>query len=479
MRCRSLVLPLLVLSALGASLAGPIRAAEYLVRSGSNAPDPKVAGRLAEAVAPYRALGLVLRRELRNLPGNLVAEMPAATASAMAAAGFDVQLLLPLHVTTDGPPWSLDRMNQRALPLDGSAARPYTGAGVRIFLLDTSLYPNLADLGNRVVGATDYLENGEGVYTTCGTDHTHASIVAGAAAGTLYGAAPGAEIFLLRIGDCAGTISVSAELAALDDLVTWRQANPTVPAVANMSFLGISPNPAEEALFQTLDSLGVLLVDAAGNNGDDACQYRPAASPETITVGISDLNDQRPPRSGFGTCVDLFAPGKDVPTLAGPQPVVASGSSISAPFVAGTLALLREQFPDLPAAALRKLLLQNATQGVLTGDLGAGSPNRLLYDGPVHEDVSRFIPRWFPAEHRFTTQIGVTINGTPTPFLQIRLFRGPAKDGRCQGQPFATPTLAANGTTVNTIVGWKQSPAFLCVETQAGTVFDRFVRTLP
>ncbi|MEA2693556.1 MAG: serine protease [Acidobacteriota bacterium] len=459
------------------ALSPAAHAGEYVVRAGTNAVARDSAG-MTRLVTFFRPLGLIPRRELRNLPGTLVAEMPAETARLLALQGYDVQLLPTLHLAADGAPWPLDRANQRTLPLDGNAARPYTGRGVRIFVLDSSLFPNLDEFGTRIAGGTDYLEDGLGVFNTCGADHTHATIVASAAAGKVYGVAPEASLFLMRISDCGGNIYGFAELAALDDILTWRQANPTVPAVVNMSYAGFGANPAEEALFQKLDALGVLLVDAAGNNGDDACRYSPASSPETVTVGISDIADQRAPRSGYGRCVDLFAPGKDVTTQGGNQPIVASGSSLSAPFVAGTLALLLEQLPDLPPSQVRQLLLTNATKGIVGGDLGAGSPNLLLYDGPLHEDVSRFISRWFPGEHRFTTQIGVTLNGTPTPFPQVHLYRGPSKDGHCQGVPFATVELQADGSAVSNIVGWKQAPAFLCVETQRKTVFDRFVRIL-
>jgi subtilisin family serine protease len=433
---------------------------------------------MARLATDFGPLGLVPKRALRNLPDTWIAEMPAATARLLALQGYEVQPLPILHLDADEAPWPLDRSNQRALPLDRDTSRPYTGKGVQIFILDGSVFPGLPEFDDRLTG-TDYLGDGLGVFNTCGGTQTHATGVASAAAGKVYGVAPGAAITVLRISDCIGAVSPAAELAALDDVITWKKAHPTVPAVVNMSYSGLGPHPPEEALFQQLDALGVLLVTSAGNHQDDACHYTPASSPETLAAGISDVADQRGPRSDFGPCVDLFAPGKDVTVQAGETPVTGSGTSISAPFVAGTLALLFEQLPDLPAAQIRKLLLQNATRGVMVGDLGPGSPNRLLYDGPVREEVTRLIPRWFPTEHRFTTQIGVAINGLATPFPQIRLFRGPQKDGQCQGTPFATVTLGADGTAVSTVIGWRQAPAFLCVETQRKAVFDRYVRTLP
>jgi hypothetical protein len=432
---------------------------------------------MAGMVAPFRSLGLVARRELKNLPDTLVAEMPAETARLMALQGYDVQLLPTLHLAADSVPWSLDRVNQRPLPLDGNAAHPFTGRGVRIFFIDTSIFPNLDEFGTRVAGGTDYLTDGIGVFNGCGMDHTHGTTVASAAAGKVYGIAPDATLFFMRIADCSGALYGSAELAALDDVVTWRKANLTTPTIVNMSYVGLGANPAEEALLQKLDALGVLLVDAAGNAGDDACQYTPASSPETITVGISDIFDQRAPRSGVGRCVDLFAPGKDIPVEGGTGPILSSGSSISAPFVTGTLALLLEQLPDLPPAQVRQLFFVNATHGVLVGDL-AGSPNVLLYDGPLREEVTRFIPRWFPDAHRFSVQIGITINGTPTPFPQVRLFRGLSRNGHCQGVPFATATLGADGVALSKVAGWRQPPTFLCIETERKTVIDRYVGPL-
>src|SRR5579885_2209047 len=109
--------------------------------------------------------------------------MPDDSARLLSLQWYCVQPLPVYHVAADDTPWSLDRPNQRALPLDGDASRPYTGHGVRLFILDTSIFPNLPEFEDRQIGGTDYLADGVGLYSTCNSDHTHATIVASAAVG--------------------------------------------------------------------------------------------------------------------------------------------------------------------------------------------------------------------------------------------------------------------------------------------------------
>src|SRR5436853_138910 len=115
--------PFLLALASTLALSPAARAGEYLVRAGTNTAARDSAG-MARLVTFFRPLGLFPRRELRNLPGTLVVEMPAETARLMALQGYDVQLLPTLHLAADGVPWPLDRANQRNLPLDGNGARP-------------------------------------------------------------------------------------------------------------------------------------------------------------------------------------------------------------------------------------------------------------------------------------------------------------------------------------------------------------------
>jgi len=446
---------------------------EYVVKLGP------AANGVQTLISSFGQAGLHPLRELRNLPGTVVVEMPATTAQVLIAKGYKVERSPVRRLLS--VPWSLDRENQRTLPLDGNDSHPYSGNGVEIFIVDTDILRNTDEFGNRLVGGTSYVSDGKGAFGACGDQATHATGVASVAAGNRYGVAPGASIFIMRIYDCQGVTSGAAIFGALDDIVTWRKANPTAAAVVNMSFGGPGRSQTEDELLAMLASLGLPLVAAAANDDADACGYGPAGSPSVIAVAASTEDDEKASFSNWGSCVALFAPGMNVPEELGPddsQGWSGSGTSASAPAVSGEIALLYEQVPDLTLSEIRSVLLANADQDVLQGDLGVGSPNLLLYTDGVTEEVDRVIARWFPSQKRFTVQVTVSLNGNPTPFDHAFLFRGLPKDGHCQGSPFATVHLSG-GFGIASVVGWNRAPATVCLETRAGTLYVRSVRTFP
>lgn len=62
-----------------------------------------------------------------------------------------------------------------------------------------------------------------------------------------------------------------------------------------------------------LSDAGVLVVAAAGNSATDACAFHPASAKAVLTVSAMRLAsgiDNVWNRSNFGSCVDIFAPGK-------------------------------------------------------------------------------------------------------------------------------------------------------------------------
>ncbi|WP_375445995.1 S8 family serine peptidase [uncultured Fibrella sp.] len=145
--------------------------------------------------------------------------------------------------------------------------------------------------------------------------------------------------------------------------------------VINMSFgKRFSPyKDAVDAAIRYAEEKDVLLVHAAGNNGENVDSLptypRPEYEDGTIaknymTVGNSTrrLNSTLPASSSnYGTRVDLFAPGTDIDATTphnGYQSL--TGTSMASPCVAGVAALIRSYFPNLTAVQVKDILMKSA-----------------------------------------------------------------------------------------------------------------------
>jgi subtilisin family serine protease len=87
---------------------------------------------------------------------------------------------------------------------------------------------------------------------------------------------------------------------------------------------------------------GVVLVAAAGNSGDGNLKTSevtwPAAYPEVIAVGASNIHDQPTSWSDSASYVKLYAPGDNIiTTYIDNQYIIGSGTSLAVPFVSGIL----------------------------------------------------------------------------------------------------------------------------------------------
>ncbi|WP_033440368.1 S8 family peptidase [Saccharothrix sp. NRRL B-16314] len=275
----------------------------------------------------------------------------------------------------DDPTWGLDRIDQKALPLDAKYTYATTASDVTAYVVDTGIHKAHPDFGGRAVDGYDFIDD-DAEAQDCNGHGTH---VAGTIGSTTYGVAKGVKLVGVRVLDCQGAGQWSQVIAGVD----WVVGNAVKPAVANMSLGGRAQVSVDDAVRKAI-AAGVTFAVASGNDNRDACSTSPARVPEAITVNATDASDTRSTFSNHGPCTDIFAPGTDITSTwfdGGTKTI--SGTSMATPHVAGAAALYlsgstaanRADPADVAAA-----LTGNATADVV-GNPGPGSPNLLLYTG--------------------------------------------------------------------------------------------------
>jgi subtilisin family serine protease len=332
------------------------------------------------SIAPYVADELVathkgkLKHLYQNAINGFAAEMSPEDAERLSqdfrVAYVEEDGVVTTDVTQSNPPWGLDRIDQRNRPLSATYTYNFTGAGVRVYVIDTGIRTSHTQFGGRASNVFDAF-GGSG--TDCNGHGTH---VAGTIGGSTYGVAKSSMPRGVRVLDCNGSGSNSGVIAGVD----WVRVNHIAPAVANMS-LGGGISSALDTAVNNLSNAGVPIAVAAGNSNTNACNSSPARAANAITVGSTTTTDARSSFSNFGTCLDLFAPGSGILSAyatSNTATATLSGTSMASPHVAGVAALYKQANPSASAATVRNAIVNGATTNVVT-NAGTGSPNRLLY----------------------------------------------------------------------------------------------------
>ncbi|HEX5744736.1 MAG TPA: S8 family peptidase [Archangium sp.] len=319
---------------------------------------------------------------------------------------------LPANPQT-GAPWNLDRIDQGTRAYNNTYAYEQTAEGTHVYVVDTGVSGQSDEFAldefnfeSRVDSAFIAWDE-MGVGSADSSPQSHGTFVAAIIGSHTYGVAKRVRLHSVKVANDTGFI----DTAHLNEGLNWLVANAQTPAVVNLSvntFPSISIDTAAAAL---ADKPGIVLVSAAGNTlpqpgsgsvGTDACNISPNNTPakKIIVVAATDKNDRRmfpDPNalteagralySNYGPCVDLFAPGVDVPSLLsdGSAGYANSGTSFAAPHVTGLAAILLSQ--GVPASSIKQRLIDDSLKNLVT-DPGTGSPNRLLYKKPPSTPLS-------------------------------------------------------------------------------------------
>lgn len=290
----------------------------------------------------------------------LVAGLVAAQVGAPPAQAAPVCDLTKAGRVLADKPWPQTRYDYAAI------AALADGHGVTVAVLDSGVDASHPQLRNAVVAGADLIDGGDGRVDCVGHGTAVASVIAARpVSGTgLRGLAPGATILPIRVtdrhdsdGEVVGTGLDAKGVAAAVHQAISRHAQ-----VINLSLSTTVDDPDLRAAVADAVAADIVVVAAAGNAHEqgDPMPY-PAAYPNVLGVGAIDQSGQRAATSQVGSYVDLVAPGAAV---VGAQPggghAEMSGTSLAAPFVAATAALLRQYQPDLDAAAVARRLIATA-----------------------------------------------------------------------------------------------------------------------
>ena len=459
---QALAAALVALMALAVATPGAAPRDGALVRVLVEAPAAASAG-VAEAVT---AVGGRVEAVLGTL-GITVAEVPEHAVDDVASVPGVVRVapdapiqLQAADAMVAGELAPADTTAPQALGAPDLWAQGVDGTGVGIAVVDTGV-AEVPELAGRVAPGIDLTGERDGV-----DRFGHGTPVAGLAAGTTTGVAPGSHVVPVRIGDAEGRTDVARLLIALDWVV--RASDDLDIRVLNLS-LGSTEGPVDivTAAVQQVWDHGIVVVVAAGNDGpgnlgtpgDDTLVATVGATLGNATASAAD--DVLAEWSSTGVDADgrskpdVVAPGQSLvaPGAPGswaydnhPEGHVAdglqrvSGTSFSAGLLSGSAALLLDANPDwTPDQVLGALTASTVpAAGSEAGTPWLPAADSLADPAPANTDATR-------ADTTALVELG------PPPAKVFVDLLGNARDvaprggARAQGQAKGAPANGGNG----------------------------------
>lgn len=275
----------------------------------------------------------------------------------------------------------------------------YSAQDHTIAIIDTGIDASHPDFANsKILYWQDYINNRTTPYDDDGHGTHVASIAAGRVVNGVGGVAPGAALVVLKVLKAQADGSASGTLDVITSAVDWCIQNRVRYGISvlNLSLGGTTSSDGTDILSRALNrasDAGIVVCVAAGNEGPNPYTIGfAAAAASVITVGnMADTghvgpkgergfalwsSSSRGPTADGRVKPDLCAPGVQIlAARAGGGSVAHTGTSMSAPFVAGLAALMREANGALTPLQVKTMLKETAVHFGPAGDnndFGAG-----------------------------------------------------------------------------------------------------------
>ncbi|KAF9351573.1 serine protease [Mortierella sp. AD094] len=301
-----------------------------------------------------------------------------------------------LTETQKNAPWGLARISHRKTLTYKTKSRyehnPNGGEGVTVFVIDTGIKLSHNEFEGRASWGATFAEGAPNV-----DDHGHGTHCSGTVGGVNVGVAKKAHLVAVKVIGSDGTGTVSGVIAGIDFAhkqhlaLKAERGDKHRGSVVSMSVIYEKSRLIDSVISNAVGD-GLHFSVGAGNDNDDSCDYSPAGSKDAITVGASNVRDERAYFSNHGPCVDIFAPGVNVLSAgisSDSATIYGSGTSMATPHVSGLIAYILSLAPEKDSSfnsgpispkEMKTLLKETATRNVLE-DIDSRTPNLLIYNG--------------------------------------------------------------------------------------------------